>query len=56
MLAEVARHQPSIGIVTAAHAVADQQRNGLTFVEVLDPGGGSGLRRNSGEEQARESA
>jgi hypothetical protein len=50
MLAEVARHQPSIGIVPAAHAVADDERQGLAFVEILDSGGGSGLRRNSGEE------
>jgi hypothetical protein len=56
MLAEVARHQPSIGIVAAAHAVADQERYGLAFVEVLDPGRGSGLRRNYGEEHDRENA
>ena len=36
VLADVPRQQPSIGIVAAAHAVADEQGDGLALVEVLD--------------------
>ena len=56
VLAEMARHQPSIGIVAAADAVADEERDSLALVEVLDAGGASGLRRSYGVEHDRESA
>src|SRR5262249_13173309 len=51
MLAEMSRQQPAVRIVAAAHAVADEERNGLAAVEILDPGGASALRREGGGER-----
>src|SRR5262249_26194939 len=56
MLAEMSRQQPSIRIVAAAHAVADEKGNGLAAVEILDPGGASALGREGGGERGRNSA
>src|SRR5262245_17808199 len=46
---------PSIHIVVAAHAVADEERNGLAPVEILDPGGASALGREGSGERGRNS-
>src|SRR5262249_38312143 len=55
MLAEMPRQQPSIRIVAAAHAVADEERHGLAPVEILDPGGASAFGREGGGERGRNS-
>src|SRR3954453_13633780 len=39
------RQQPRIEIVTAAHAVAEHQRNALAAIELLDALGTGGRRR-----------
>ena len=56
MFAEMSRQQPSIRVVAAAYAVADEERNGLALVEILNPGGASGLRRDGGGERGRNNA
>src|SRR4029453_9626800 len=56
ILAEMPRQKPPIGIVAAAHAVADEERNGFALVKILDAGGTGRLRRDSGGERGRNAA
>ena len=50
VLAEMPRDQPAVGVVAAADAVADDEGDGLAFVEILRLGGvdGSG-KKNEGD-------
>src|SRR5262245_47958624 len=50
MPAEMSRHESPIGIVAAAYAVADDERDGLALVEIL----GSGSERPLGHERGKE--
>src|SRR5262249_12060130 len=53
MLAEMPRHQPSVRVITAANAVADEERNGLAAVEIVDVRRRRRPRHDSGHERDR---
>jgi hypothetical protein len=56
ILTEMPRQKPRICIVAAAHAIADEERNALALVKILDTGRAGRLRRNGGGEHGRNAA
>src|SRR5262245_13597724 len=54
MRTETSRHESPIGIVAAAYAVADDERDGLALVEILGSGGECRLHRQSRNERSCE--